>query len=228
MNETIYTNRITIDIHTLDWTMGYYYGCEVLSPCGCTFTVEWGDGKVDRRTGKGDWVSLHHDYPYATYREEVPYRIHVWSEDTDGIIGFREGGTEVETCRLDTSQCPSLQYLRYHDLSSLDVSGNPALKVLDCGRSLMETLTLDNPELEVLDCSFSWNLKALNLSRCPSLRELDCRLCGQLTRLGLSNRSALRVVDYSDTALSGKEEEFLLRIVRGNGGEVVKHEEDWS
>ena len=228
MGGIIYTNRITIDIHTLDWTMGYYYGCGVLSPRGCTFVVEWGDGKVERHVGKGGWAELHHGYPYATYREEVPYRIHVWSEDAEGIIGFREGGSEVETCRLDTSQCPSLQYLSYRDLRSLDVSGNPALKELDCSRSQLETLSLDNPGLEVLNCSFSPNLKALNLSRCPALRELDCRLCSCLTRLGLSNRSALRVVDYGDTPLSGKAEEYLLRIVRENGGEVVKHEEDWS
>lgn len=226
MSET-YTNQITIDIRTKDWTMGYYYSCDVLAPKGCPFTIEWGDGKTDQRCSNGEWVSLIHEYPKSDYREELPYRICVYTEEEGALIGFREGGSEVDTQKLDTSQCPSLQYLTYHDLTSLDVSRNRALKSLDCSRSEIETLTLDNPALEVLNCSFSRKLTTLNLSRCPALRVLDCQLCSQLSRLGLSNQSVLCLVNYRYTALAGKVEEHMLRIVQQNGGEVIKDEEDF-
>lgn len=71
MSET-YTNQITIDIRTKDWTMGYYYSCDVLAPKGCPFTIEWGDGKTDQRCSKGEWVSLIYEYPKSDYREELP------------------------------------------------------------------------------------------------------------------------------------------------------------
>lgn len=227
MRNEINANQIIIDIRTKDWTMGYYYSCDVLTPKSCPFTIEWGDGKTDQRCSNGEWISLIHEYPKSDYREELPYRIRIYVEEGDLLLGFREGGLEVDTQKLDTSRCPSLQYLTYHDLSSLDVSHNRALKTLDCSRSEIETLTLDNPVLEVLDCSFSRRLTMLNLSRCPALRVLDCKLCSHLSRLGLSNQSVLRLVDYGYTALAGKVEEHLLRIVRQNGGEVIKDEEEF-
>lgn len=46
MSGNVYTNKIVIDIQTLNWTMDYCYSCEVLLLRGCTFVVEWGDGKV--------------------------------------------------------------------------------------------------------------------------------------------------------------------------------------
>ena len=202
--------------------MGYYYSCDVLTTKGCSFTVEWGDGKSDQRWSNGEWISLIHEYPKSDYREELPYRICVHTEEEGALIGFREGGSEVDTQKLDTSRCPSLQYLTYHDLTSLDVSRNRALKMLDCSRSEIETLTLDNPALEVLNCSFSRKLTTLNLSRCPALRILDSQLCSRLSRLGLSNQSVLRLVDYGYTALTGKVEEHLLRIIRQNEGEVIE------
>lgn len=133
-NET-YTNQIIINVRTKDWAMGYYYSCDVLATEGCSFTIEWGDGKADQRCGHGEWISLIHEYPKSDYREELPYRICVRMEEEGELIGFREGGSEVDTQKLDTSRCPSLQYLTYHDLTSLDVSRNPNLRMLDCSRS---------------------------------------------------------------------------------------------
>lgn len=68
MSGNIHTNKIVIDIQTLNWRRGYYYSCEVLSSRGCAFVVEWGEGKVDRHVSKGEWVGLAHDYLYDTYR----------------------------------------------------------------------------------------------------------------------------------------------------------------
>lgn len=58
MSGNIHTNKIVIDIQTLNWRRGYYYSCEVLSSRGCAFVVEWGEGKVDRHVSKGEWVGL--------------------------------------------------------------------------------------------------------------------------------------------------------------------------
>ena len=61
--ENTYSNQITIDIRTIDRTMGYYYSCDVLALNGCSFTIEWGDGKIDQRKSNGSWISLIHEYP---------------------------------------------------------------------------------------------------------------------------------------------------------------------
>ena len=222
----IYTNQITIDIQTINWTMGYYYSCDVLALKGCSFAIEWGDGKNDQCKSNGDWISLIHEYPKSDYRNELPYRIRVYTRDPNGFIGFREGGSEVATQKLDPSQCPSLQYLTYHDLTSLDVSHNSALRELDCSRSQIKSLELDTPLLETLNCCFSRELTRLNLSRCPLLHELDCRLCVKLTRLGLNNRSFLLWVNYAYTAHADKVEEHMLSIVQQNGGKAVKDDEE--
>lgn len=39
MSGNIHTNKIVIDIQTLNWRRGYYYSCEVLSSRGCAFVV---------------------------------------------------------------------------------------------------------------------------------------------------------------------------------------------
>ena len=52
MSGNVYTNKIVIDIQTLNWTMDYCYSCEVLLLRGCAFVVEWGDGKVGRTSVK--------------------------------------------------------------------------------------------------------------------------------------------------------------------------------
>lgn len=78
MSGNVYTNKIVIDIQTLNWTMDYCYSCEVLLLRGCAFVVEWGDGKVGRHVSKGEWVRLPHDYLYDTCRGEVFYHILAW------------------------------------------------------------------------------------------------------------------------------------------------------
>lgn len=223
----IYPNRITLYLRTINWTMGYYCCYDVLSPAGCSFTVEWGDGKTQTCQSHGEWIRLPHEYPFATYREEVPYLVHIWSEDKDGIIGFREDGLEMATLELDVSQCPSLQYLDYKDLNALDVSHNPSLRELNCDRCQADTLDFShNPALEILSCQYCPHLKSLNLSRCLSLWKLDCFLCTSLTRLGLDNHSSLREVAYEDTALTGKAEKYLLYIIQQNKGRCISYLND--
>lgn len=58
------TNEIYLDIFTLAWTMGDSYDFDLLVPEGCSWVVEWGDGRVNNGQGDGKWQRLVHKYPF--------------------------------------------------------------------------------------------------------------------------------------------------------------------
>lgn len=211
-------NEIYLNIFTLDWTMGDAYDFDIWVQEGCTWVVEWGDGRVDRCRGNGKWQGIIHNYLFKEYG----YHIHLYTEDGVDILGFNASGYEVNVNRVDTSHCPSLLYLQSVSAVQIDVSANPLLKKLICEDCGFETLDLShNPALEVLWCRSCCNLTRLNLSHNVALRELNIAFSG-VKKLGLSNRSALQWVDYQYSNLDAKSEEYLLRIIGQNGGAVVK------
>ncbi len=81
-------------------------------------------------------------------------------------------------------------------LTSLNLTGLPALKVLKCGRNNITSLDVSPlADLIELDCSLS-NLSSLNLNGLVNLRSLDCSV-NQLTSLNLSSLGSLEKIDYS-------------------------------
>ena len=91
---------------------------------------------------------------------------------------------------LDTLNCGM------NDFTSLDLSGNPSLKYLDCSGYFVyyttPLITLDvsnNALLEYLDCG-SCRLTSLDVSNNTVLTYLECSL-NQLTSLDVSNNTAL-------------------------------------
>lgn len=81
-------------------------------------------------------------------------------------------------------------------LTSLDLSGLIALKVLKCGRNSITTLDASPlVSLIELDCSIS-NISSLNLSGLVNLRSLDCSV-NQISSLNLSSLGNLEKIDYS-------------------------------
>lgn len=86
-------------------------------------------------------------------------------------------------------------------LTSLDLSGNPALVSLVCSSNSLNRLTLtSNHALEVLNCSDN-ALTSLNLSGNTLLGDLDCSNNG-LRSLDISSNTALRRLDCSDNILT--------------------------
>lgn len=216
------TNEIYLDIFTLAWTMGDSYDFDLLVPEGCSWVVEWGDGRVNNGQGDGKWQRLVHKYPFKEYG----YRIHVYAEAGAYILGFNASGYEVNVNCVDTSHCPALLSLRIMCAGQIDVSANPLLKELICHDCDFETLDLShNPVLEVLWCRSCRNLTKLNLSCNAALRELNIAFSG-VKKLGLSNHFALQWVDYRYSNIDAKPEEYLLRIIAQNGGTVVKDEDE--
>ncbi|MBV3415413.1 hypothetical protein KSW79_13600 [Prevotella copri] len=62
--------QITINIQTLDWTMGETVGLHLMLKKGSKARIAWGDGKVQVVTGKQEpaseklaWVEAGHAYP---------------------------------------------------------------------------------------------------------------------------------------------------------------------
>lgn len=128
---------------------------------------------------------------------------------------------------LDVSENTALKELYCGNVSenftSLNVSNNPALEVLDCSYGQLETLDLsNNTALKSLNCSHnslssidvsscsvltslycSWNnLKSLDLSKNTALEDLSCGYNGSLFTLDLSNNTALKSLDCMEGSLT--------------------------
>lgn len=54
--------KITILIVTKEWMQGEYCGFRLWMRDGCTASIDWGDGKIEKsRTGK-EWMDYWHIY----------------------------------------------------------------------------------------------------------------------------------------------------------------------
>ena len=90
--------QITMNIQTLDWTMGETVGLHLMLKKDCKARVAWGDGKVQVVPGKEEqeseslaWVEAGHSYP----EKGVNYTITICSEEEDAIIGFDICGRSI-------------------------------------------------------------------------------------------------------------------------------------
>ena len=86
------------------------------------------------------------------------------------------------------------------NLTTLDVSSNPYLKILRCRNNNLSKLDLsNNPDLEILNCNDN-KLPELDLSNNKKLEELSCAN-NLLKKLDVSNRSSLKKVICNDNQL---------------------------
>ena len=164
--------QITINIQTLDWTMGETVGLHLMLKKDSKAGIAWGDGRVQVVTGKQEqnsekltWVEAGHSYP----EKGVNYTITICSEEEDAIIGFDGCGMfEVKTFDVILTKCPSLRILGYSGYGGqwLDVSKNPLLEFIDFSETRNEKLDFSaNPLLEELHIDGSEDLVSLNLSK---------------------------------------------------------------
>lgn len=160
--------QITINIQTLDWTMGETVGLHFMLKKGSKARIAWGDGKVQVVTGKQEpasekltWVKAGHSYP----EKGVYYTITICSEEEDAIIGFDGCGMfEVKTFDVILTECPNLRILGYsgYGEEKLDVSKNPLLEFIDFHEIRNEKLDFSaNPLLEELHIDGAKDLEYL-------------------------------------------------------------------
>ncbi len=104
--------------------------------------------------------------------------------------------TEIEfwensIVHIDVTQCPALERMDVHynvNLSSLDISNNPNLKILLCGENNLNTLdTSNNLLLEFLSIGNNPNLTDLDLSQNPLLRNLSAGHNNSMTFIDIRN-----------------------------------------
>ena len=143
----------------------------------------------------------------------------------------RAGVISIDLFYLEASRLTGIEHFTalqslmcwYSKLTELDLSGNPALKSLDCSHnhqltelnvrangaleklicnnnSLTELDLSGNPALQSLECG-SNDLGNLELRGCHALRTLYCREAG-LTELNISGCAALESVVCSDNSLT--------------------------
>lgn len=191
--------QITINIQTLDWTMGETVGLHLMLKKGSKAKIAWGDGKVQVVTGKQKpaseklaWVEAGHAYP----EKGMYYTITICSEEEDAIIGFDGCGMfEVKTLDVILTECPNLRILGYsgYGEEKLDVSKNPLLEFID-----------------------------FHEIRNEKLRRLDIFMCHNLQHLALSNQSQLNEVDFALTHLRPKDLEYLEKTLKRNSPYKVR------
>ena len=215
--------QITINIQTMDWTMGETVGLHLMLKKGSKARIAWGDGKVQVVTGKQKpaseklaWVEAGHSYP----EKGMYYTITICSEEEDAIIGFNGCGMfEVKTFDVILTECPNLRILGYsgYGEEKLDVSKNPLLEFIDFHEIRNEKLDFSvNPLLEELHIDGAKDLVSLNLSKNDKLRRLDIFMCHNLQHLALSNQSQLNEVDFALTHLRPKDLEYLEKTLKRN------------
>jgi hypothetical protein len=130
---------------------------------------------------------------------DVDYMISIEASEGE-IIGINNWSMDMRIKRIDTSQCPSLEYLRTPYTEVFDVSENRLLK-----------------ELDIESC----NIDRLDLRYCNELKKLKCWCCNNLKHIAISNHSALEEIDYGaeydlSIPLPPKSLEAIQRIIERN------------
>ncbi len=104
------------------------------------------------------------------------------------VNNLRCGENQLTTLDVSNNTALTMLNCRYNQLTSLDVSNNTALEDLDCSYNQLTSLVLNNA-LTWLSCQFN-QLTTLDVSNNTALIYLYCRN-NQLTSLDVSNNSAL-------------------------------------
>jgi Leucine-rich repeat (LRR) protein len=124
---------------------------------------------------------------------------------------------------LDVSNNPALTYLDFQNnqLTTLDVSNNPDLTYLDCADNQLTTLDVgNNTDLTHLECQYN-QITSLDVSNNTSLDWLNCRT-NQLTSLDVSNSTALTYLECRSNPLTYLDiSNTLLQTVSTNADPLI-------
>lgn len=156
---------------------------------GDIITIDWGDGDMEEFKS----VKVYKDWD-EDGEDEVYYLI-----STDDIEHeYSNKNPHVVTIKGNIKKFDSGGY---HELTSLNVSGCPALTELDCyGNNLTSLDVSKNTKLTYLCYGYN-NLISVDVRKCTELTELICRE-NKLTSLDVSKNTKLTELDCSSNNLS--------------------------
>jgi hypothetical protein len=197
-------------------------------------TIDWGDGKVETIESDASLREFSHEYANSSDLQTISINTetleYIKFTNSDGSIHELRFGnspkleglalgfynaisnygylSELTVLEINKAELLSTLDIRHTALTSLDLTGCPALKELGC-RSNEKLTSLDVSgctALEYLYCedyySSSKNkLTTLNVSGCTALIELECSE-NQLTSLDVSGCPALYILSCSDNKLT--------------------------
>jgi hypothetical protein len=222
--QTILYPKISFYATTINWSYGSTLSIDVTAVAGCSFYVNWGDGKQTLFIGKGEPVRLRHDYFPKVINPEggIPFYVEIFShEESCRITEFSLRHLEMAVTKLDLKHCIELEALScpmMHEPITLDLSKNTALRYLDCSGSSESLSGLDvsnNTELVELYCQYN-EIKKLNLSNNMALRVLNCEHNGMnilLIYCGAQLKDASFMEGNNIDAYTGNE---IMEIVASN------------
>jgi Leucine-rich repeat (LRR) protein len=171
-------------------------GTKTISVCATTgksFTVDWGNGVTETKTGAGEYSNISLTSP--DYGNTDDYTVTI-ATATDcrftylNVNGSSSANNEISS--LDLSRAPALSSLFCYNnqLSTLDVSKNTALSSLSCSNNPLQTLDVSkNTALTYLYCQNN-QLQTLDVSKNTALTNLNC-YNNQLSTLDVSKNTAL-------------------------------------
>ena len=135
-----------------------------------------------------------------------------FSKTTDGYVNLNNNVNrdllqkiikiDVTNCN-DPNVCDEIGYFKYlnslycggNSITSLDLSQNPMLRILDCSDNSLTSLDLsNNKSLNSLNCSINLRLKNLNLSENRVLEHLNCFYTDNVS-LDLTNNTILKTLN---------------------------------
>jgi len=170
-------------------------------PLGGDVIINWGDGK-ESNMNNANYTFV--NYPpdgqlylsfYYNYLHALEHSITI----TGHVVYLSCGSNQLTS--LDVSNNPALTYLSCdnNQLTSLDVSYNTALTLLDCHGNLLTTIDVSsNTELISLYCYLN---QITNLNVNHTLMYLSCGH-NQLATLDVSGATALIALDCNDNQLT--------------------------
>ena len=211
---------ISVDVTTILWTDGNHAWFDLWLAPDSEVKVSWGDGKTSVAKCSDDDCCLVSHY-YKKRDVEESFHIEFFSDDENAILTLVDGTWEMEVDNLVIENCPAMKALQYHQLCKFDLSGCPNLEYLDiesCSSPLPDFGQFTN--LCKLFCQ-KIKSRELDLSKCPSVEVLDLSFCSNLKKLALANESKLKTININLTELDKHSMEWLDKILKRNGGEIV-------
>jgi len=193
-----------------------------------TVTIDWGDGsEIITSTLKEYksrwWHKREFSFKYANASSRT---ITITGESIThlGCNGNKNSGLDVSS--LDVTNNPALTFLECLScqFTSLDVSNNPALRYLEI-RFCNQLTSLDvskNTKLSRLICQGT-GLTSLDVSNNKALTGLDCSMNHNLKNLDVSNNPALTRLSCAMTPLNDDTDALnnLFRTLNSNAGKKI-------
>jgi hypothetical protein len=156
-------------------------------------TVDWGDGTTDTYGPNGERFICEHTYAiYSHYSIFIRSKGLTVIEKTTKIDALPQSNTgSIHSARFGV--CSTLEKIDFSNqhLTSIDVSGLPNLKYLNCEFNRLGEINVENnPKLTYLSCLYNERIEQIDVSHNPALTHLYCNSTA-IERLDVSNNVEL-------------------------------------